>query len=485
MGGISEFAGQEDSIFILDEPDSHVHINNKEQITNSFIDYVHNRQIIITTHSPTLTQCVKDENVYMLNNGKIEDRNRQAIIEAVTGEFWNKHQQNSFLASKKPIILLVEGKHDKEHITNAYEKLKEEYSDLVFDIYNMTGADNIPQLITGLKTSDLDFKPIIIGIFDNDKAGRDNCNKTEVRYFSSKKHNQQGFYAITYSNNLNPQSGDGFTVENMFAPHHLEKAYTQALNELLGKFENMFIDNISKNIKDKAKSNLSEASKNFSKEDFVKFKELFDLIREIKCLGENKNNVKNAKGTDKKDSPNDDFFLPAISPTTKLSEQVNDLLTFSGSDSSLKISARDNHLAYWTAFKKFVSKQNVSFKLQKPSPQHWTIVAIGSSGFRISILANTQKHYLCIQLIFGGKYALTDFKILQEKYEVDAKQKLSPSLEWKENKGKKEHHLNLVFFDKNPFDKNDWDNQHQLLSDWTEKFYNYFKDKVKVVNPLF
>jgi predicted ATP-dependent endonuclease of OLD family len=78
--GALEFAGQEDSIFILDEPDSHIHINNKEQITNSFKDYLHNRQIVITTHSPTLTQCVKDENVYMLNNGKIVDKKKQDII---------------------------------------------------------------------------------------------------------------------------------------------------------------------------------------------------------------------------------------------------------------------------------------------------------------------------------------------------------------------------------------------------------------------
>jgi len=130
--GALSFAGHEDCLFLLDEPDSHVHINNKEQIINSFSDYLQNRQIVITTHSPTLTQSVKDENVYMLNNGKIIDIDRQKIIQEVTGEFWNKHQQSSFLSSEKSIFLIVEGKEDKEHLKNAYNFFKDEYENLSF-----------------------------------------------------------------------------------------------------------------------------------------------------------------------------------------------------------------------------------------------------------------------------------------------------------------------------------------------------------------
>lgn len=459
--GALEFAGQEDSIFVLDEPDSHIHINNKEQIIKSFTDYLDFRQIIITTHSPTLTQCVKDENVYMLNNGKIEDRNKQEIIEEVTGEFWNKHQQNSFLSSKKPIILLVEGKHDKEHILNAYEKLKDDYHDLVFDVYNMTGASNIPQLITGLRTSDFEFKKLIIGIFDNDEEGKDNCNKTQVKYDSKVKPKPNGFYAIKYENSQSFKEGDGFTVENMFAAHQYENAYILALDEFKGKFENKFIDKISKDIKTEAKRILSETSKTLNREDFEKFKELFNLIREIKNYNEGAVKVNPVSST-----------LQPIqkTPTSPIVIQT------------LKISAKDNHLAYWMAFKAFVAGHQVSFKLQTPAAQHWIYVSIGSSGFYISIIANTQNKSLCIQLLCRGNDALNHFKTLRRKYEKDSKENLSPDLEWKENIGKKEHHINLLFTDKNPFDKAEWNAQHQLLSDWTEKFYNYFKDKIKNID---
>lgn len=100
-----EFPGQEDTSFLLDEPDVHIHINNKEQITNSFIPYKHNRQIIITTHSPTVTRSMDDDELYMLNYGRIESKDRQEIMEEITGDFWNKHQHSSFLASKKTYCL--------------------------------------------------------------------------------------------------------------------------------------------------------------------------------------------------------------------------------------------------------------------------------------------------------------------------------------------------------------------------------------------
>ena len=460
--GALEFAGQEDSVFVLDEPDSHIHINNKEQIIKSFTDYLDFRQIIITTHSPTLTQCVKDENVYMLNNGKIEDRNRQEIIEEVTGEFWNKHQQNSFLSSKNPIILLVEGKHDKEHITNAFDKLQNEFPSLKFEIFKLNSETNILPFMRGLYESDFVSDKLYIGIYDNDGAGkntldnRKNFDSIEGLSFkkiieNQKSNNSYFVCALPKPDNINCDC----TIETMFESDKFEEAYKIAFKNAIGHFSNKSIDSITDNIKEQAKNILSENSKDFGKEDFKHFRKLFDLIMEIKNYSENSKTPKvNAQpqrtGT----------TTPIVAPIQK-------------------VSAKDNHLAYWTAFKAFVAQQQVSFKLQSPAPQHWTYVSIGSSDYKISIMANTQKKWLCVQLLCSGKDALNNFKKLKTKYEKDAIENLSSDIEWKENKGKQEHHINLLFADKNPFDKAEWNNQHQLLSEWTEKFYNYFKDKIK------
>ena len=133
-----EFAEQEDSIFILDEPDAHIHLNNKNQIIKAFEPYKGNRQIVITTHSPTVTKAIDDDCLFMVNEGKIISKNKQDIIDDLAGDFWNKHQQSTFLSSNKNIILLVEGKHDKIHIKNAFEKLKSNYKDLVHDKNHLT-----------------------------------------------------------------------------------------------------------------------------------------------------------------------------------------------------------------------------------------------------------------------------------------------------------------------------------------------------------
>ncbi|MBL7935835.1 MAG: DUF4268 domain-containing protein [Bacteroidia bacterium] len=462
--GALEFAGQEDSIFILDEPDSHIHINNKEQITNSFKDYLHNRQIIITTHSPTLTQCVKDENVYMLNNGKIEDRTRQEIIEEVTGEFWNKHQQNSFLSSNKPIQLFVEGIHDKAHISNAYKLLETEYKDLHFDIYSLGGEDKIHGFINGLYEANLKEDKVYIAIYDNDNAGDKAFTKsgylplqtpTEFRKLKEDKIKHNNFFACKLPK---PDNHDeDCTIENLFDATLYEQAYKEAFENRLGNFAGKSIDSINENIKKDSKNILTEKSSNLTnKEDFRHFRKLFDLIKEIvKYKSDNK------------------IIVPVINSTSSKTTPITPII------SETKLTAKDNHLEYWTAFKDFVEHQKVSFKVQKPQAQHWTNITIGKSDFRLALVANTQKKWICVQLNCLGKNALTDFRKLKAKYEQDVSENLSNEIEWKENEGKQEHHINIVFPDKNPFDKSDWNNQHKLLSDWTEKFYNYFKDKLK------
>lgn len=284
-----EFAGQEDSIFILDEPDAHIHINNKEQITNSFQEYLHNRQIIITTHSPTLTQCVNDENVYMLNSGKIEDRNRQEIIQEVTGDFWNKHQQSSFLSSKKPIILLVEGKHDKEHLNNAFNSLKSEFKGLDFEIFKLNTETNIQPFLRGLYESEFDTTKIYIGLFDReakiliDLKNRKNYaqieNKPFFKIIESDKPNHN--YFATTLPELDDKSCD-CSIEMMYEYTKWENAYKKAVENTIGKTSNKSIKDYSEDVLKDAKNILSENSKEFGKDDFKHFRKLFELIIEIK-----------------------------------------------------------------------------------------------------------------------------------------------------------------------------------------------------------
>ncbi|MDE4994428.1 ATP-binding protein, partial [Francisella tularensis subsp. holarctica] len=75
------------------------------------------------------------------------------------------------MSSHKNMVLLVECKHDKEHIINAWKHYKNDYPNLDFDVFSMDCAENISQLLTGLRTSDFQDRKKYVGIFDNDEAG--------------------------------------------------------------------------------------------------------------------------------------------------------------------------------------------------------------------------------------------------------------------------------------------------------------------------
>ncbi|HJH70255.1 MAG TPA: AAA family ATPase [Bacteroidaceae bacterium] len=275
-----EVLGDEKSLMLYDEPDSHIHISRKNEI-NKLIGKYSNRQHILTTHSPTLAKSFFDPLShlnYLAKNGtgyveRIE-KDKCSLIAELTDNIWSVSDQNTFLASSKPITLLVEGKTDKIHIEEAFKRLKDDYQDLDFDIFHFGGATNIPQFVIGLKTCEIDFSNrVIIAIFDNDEEGRNCCKQTQAKY--SKKKNKYGLYAITLP------LKDSATIENMYDQSKYDTAFKTAVSK------NTFVGLVSEYaelITKQAKIELSNMAKGFNLEDFKKFRLLFDIIKEIKDL---------------------------------------------------------------------------------------------------------------------------------------------------------------------------------------------------------
>ena len=280
-----EFAAQEDSLFILDEPDAHIHLSNKMQIKKVLEEYEQNRQVIITTHSPTLTDCLDNESIYMLDRGKLISAEKQKVLESISGEFWNRFQQNTFISSKSPIILLVEGKLDKIHINNAYRALKEEYPNLNFDIFCLNSETKIQPFLSGLYESDFETDKLYIGVYDNDEAGHKSYKSfDEISQKSYKKLKENNKAHNTYFSVELPKP-EGITcdctIETMYDYTKWEEAYQQAVQHTSGKTKDKSIDKYCKDVLQEAKNILAENSNSFVKEDFKNFRKLFDLIKEI------------------------------------------------------------------------------------------------------------------------------------------------------------------------------------------------------------
>ncbi|MBP0902212.1 AAA family ATPase [Mariniflexile gromovii] len=286
-----EFAEQEDSLFILDEPDAHIHLNNKEQIVKTFEPYKNNRQIVITTHSPTVTKAMNDDCLFMVNEGKIISKEKQEIIDDLAGDFWNKHQQSTFLSSNKNLILLVEGEHDKIHIKNALNKLKPKFKDLDFDIFSFGSESKIQPFMLGLFEANLNNNKTYVAIYDNDSPGQNSLGKFQneenqngfrkgLKVEPEKQQWNNNFYAIT----LPKPSGHSAdcTIENMYESVKFEEAFEKAFQDKKGFFSNLSIEKIGSDLKKSAKNILAQNCVSFEISDLKHFEPLFDTIQKIK-----------------------------------------------------------------------------------------------------------------------------------------------------------------------------------------------------------
>ncbi len=286
-----DILAEKNTLVLLDEPDSHIHVANKKKIKelldkNSDIE----NEVILVTHSPTLAHEFDDQHIAMIHDGKIEDKTKQEVFSHITEGIWNYQEQSIFLSSTKNIILLVEGKHDKIHIKEAFSRLKDEYNNLDFDIFFADGANNLKQLVLGFSTTDFDLDgKKIIAVFDDDDDGR-------------KGRNQQNFQKVDDLNSIySLKSNDSFfgillpkrvgftgecTIENMYEALKYKNSMEYALSNRSRQntFFNTGINDISKKIKEDAKNQLADDCKDFDDEDFKHFEKLFDLILDIKEL---------------------------------------------------------------------------------------------------------------------------------------------------------------------------------------------------------
>lgn len=281
---ILEVIGDENSLILLDEPDSHIHLSRKEEIQKLLSKYS-NRENIITTHSPTLTHTFDLKHITMLtkkpnNDALIESKAKQEIIHELTKGIWSYQEQNIFLNSNKD-ILLVEGKSDETFLSKALEVLKRSeprFANLSFEYLPCGGAE-------GVKLMTKKFTPKIgqhiIALFDSDGAGWSSINKVFERP-DNNKYNSHNFDRFRKKNEIwvatfpiRPfyKGGANFNIEDYFSKSLLNKY-------VLSSFKGL--DTIV--TKDNFKKSLERDCNSFLDSEFKHFKLIFDLILEIKTI---------------------------------------------------------------------------------------------------------------------------------------------------------------------------------------------------------
>ncbi|WP_302028234.1 ATP-dependent endonuclease [Bacteroides caecimuris] len=208
------------SLCLFDEPDSHIHIARKEELKD--LINTENRYSIVTTHSPVFVDCLCNENIKYVKNGKIEDLERCKKLALLSSNRISIFESSLILGAKK--ILVTEGTYDKKYIEKAisvFTKTNSKYNVLrQISIIPAGSAGNAKALYDDVLSKQLDVIDVIVFLFDYDKGGLDGWKN--INAIASNKIIPI-FYQNNYNNDYNTErknisNNDTYMVEDLFSP---------------------------------------------------------------------------------------------------------------------------------------------------------------------------------------------------------------------------------------------------------------------------
>lgn len=272
---ILESIADEESLVLLDEPDSHIHISRKKDLKDYFDSFDH-RDNIITSHSPTMTATFEDSAIIMLDTeggkARVIDSDKQKIVSELTRDMWSLQEQNIFLTSHKDILLL-EGEWDEAYLTaakNAFHK-NGEFTDIDFACLPCGGADQLVRLQSRFTPK---ANQMLFAFWDADKAGIDamrevfNENYTKKNFGIARKTGNVWFaFYPEWRKNI-----PNFNVEDYFTKRVI-RSYITSFNSL--------VDILSRdNLKKKMAKDCDSGRLGYR--ELIHFNKVFELIRRIK-----------------------------------------------------------------------------------------------------------------------------------------------------------------------------------------------------------
>ena len=134
---------------------------------------------------------------------------------------------------------------------------------------------------------------------------------------------------------------------------------------------------------------------------------------------------------------------------------------------------------YWQAYREYVLSQcKTPFRPQKPQPQNWTNIAIGSSGVHINVLIGRKRSEIAVQLILDSDNAKCNFDKLYNMNFERSKSELSDNIEWARMDDKKSSIITVAIIG-DYHNRDDWNRQFEWLYKMSVKFYMFFAPLVK------
>lgn len=275
---ITQILGDENSLVLLDEPDAHVHIENKKAILETITQY--NGQTILTTHSAVMCNLVTEtKNIMLLNDGKNTDTSKLEQLKKLSGGYINYFNGSLLLNSNNPLVL-VEGVGDINYIRKAIDLLSDRYPsyvDISWDMLFMGGAgENAKQFISEIRPNINEQRKVIV-IFDRDESGAEAMNKLG---YSGNRNDYKTYKNGNWYFMMLPKTAGytelDFTIEDYFSLEYKKKIAKDKIDESGGFFKKLPKD-LRQNVKDALGKNMKEYQAN----DMANFAILINKIINI------------------------------------------------------------------------------------------------------------------------------------------------------------------------------------------------------------
>lgn len=136
-------------------------------------------------------------------------------------------------------------------------------------------------------------------------------------------------------------------------------------------------------------------------------------------------------------------------------------------------------LEFWQNFSEYMSRNRSHlFKTQSPLAQHWMNIAIGRTGFYISLNVNSKENKNAIQLWINTTNPKETFDKMFADHQADSLTAISPDLDWQRLDNRKQCVITLS----KPFtftDKATQQDQFKWFKEVTEKYITFFKPIIK------
>lgn len=274
---ITRILGDKECLLLFDEPDAHVHIENKKKLLEAITAF--EGQSILTTHSPVLANMIqreKKENVFLLKEGRNVDTDGINKLSEISGEEIDIISSAVVIGSKH--VLVVEGVSDVRCLTKAIEvwsNKDSKYKKLeAIKFMSAGGTGDVKEIFTDVLFPQIDYIEKIVFLFDVDGAGKTGSEKiAKLKKADAYKHIASKIETIYYRDD----TSKNFELEDMF-PKEAYKHIVDRLHTL-----ETYRDFKTKTTKTSAeiKDFIKEKAVTFKDEWYDDFKPVLDKLMDV------------------------------------------------------------------------------------------------------------------------------------------------------------------------------------------------------------